>query len=61
MFRSFKDSLLHVVQLFHLGKFGSDDSKYHILVWRQLFEWLEATCSRGVILEVVSLDLFQKG
>lgn len=42
------DTLNHVLLVFQLGEFGSDDAKDDVLVLGQELEWLEAARSRGV-------------
>ena len=49
--------LLHRLQVFHFREFASNNTEYDVLVRRQAFQWFEASCSRGIVLEVVCIHV----
>ena len=50
-------SLDHVLRIFQLGEFWSDDTKNDIFVLWEIFEWFESTCSWSIVFEVVRVDV----
>lgn len=56
-FSSVQDSILHCLSILQLWEFRSDDSKYHVFVPGEMFQWLEGACSLGVVFEIVCVDV----
>lgn len=49
--------LLHLLLVLQLGELAGHHSQDHVLVFGELLERLEASSARGVVLEVVGVDV----
>ena len=54
---SINDPLLHLLLILKLGELASDNTQNDVLVSGQELEGLETTGARGVVLEVVCVDV----
>lgn len=49
--------LLHLIHVFLLREFASDDTEYDVLVLRQALQRLKASCSGCVVFEIVCINV----
>lgn len=48
---------LHLIHVFLLREFASDDTEYDVLVLRQALQRLKASCSGCVVFEIVCINV----